>query len=39
MTIEPADGPCPKCGATRHKAHTLEYDVAICNECGHREAI
>ncbi|NIA12155.1 MAG: hypothetical protein GWP10_21155 [Nitrospiraceae bacterium] len=39
MTIERADGVCPACGGVRHKEHTFEHDIAVCNECGHRELI
>jgi ribosome-binding protein aMBF1 (putative translation factor) len=38
-TIEPANGSCPMCGAARHKVHTLEYDMAVCDVCKHRERI
>ena len=39
MTIEYADGVCPACGGVRHKEHTFEHDIAVCDACGHREII
>ena len=39
MTREPATEKCPKCKGMRHKIHTLEKDIAVCDLCGHREKI